>query len=107
MFVIAPWVTPLGVCWFVRAASLPDDWGRVSTLSRVTWDHHVAGSDFGHFPQRSVPVLTYGFSRNCRRGPGGRGRDSGAQRLTGRAVRADEVPAANAACHAGHTINAA
>src|SRR5277367_1678335 len=105
MFVIAPWVIPLAVCWFVRAASLPDDWVCVSTLPRVIWDHHLVGGDFGLFPQRSVPLLTYGFSRNCRRGPRGRGRDGGAQRLTGRAVRADEIPAANAACDAGHTIN--
>src|SRR5271166_3819272 len=61
MLVIAPWVTPLAVCSFVRAASLPDNWVCVSTLSRVIWDHHVVSGDFGHFPQRSVPVLTYGF----------------------------------------------
>ena len=58
MFVIASWVTPLAVCRLVRAASLPDDWVCVSTLQGVTLDHHLAGGDFGHFSQRSVPVLT-------------------------------------------------
>src|SRR6266576_46796 len=102
MFVIAPRLR-LAVCWFMCAASVPGGWACVFTLPRVTRDPPV-------WPRRFCTLQSGEMWRLCLSSWGGelrercrgRARDNGARRLTGRAVRADEVPADDAAHHAGY-----